>query len=169
MLIGLTGKAGSGKSFAATHLMQQRGFTRVKFADPLKDMLRALGLCDDEIEGHLKETPCKLLQGKTPRLAMQTLGTEWGRNMIGQELWSSVFSERVMALQACGYDVVCDDVRFPNEAKLICDLGGTIVRIHAPCSGPTHTHASEIMEFGATVSIRNDFTPLFVELLNDIL
>jgi hypothetical protein len=78
-LIALTGYAGSGKSTLADILACEHGFTVVKFAGPLKAMLRALGLDEREIEGDLKEQPCQLLAGHTPRRAMQTLGTEWGR------------------------------------------------------------------------------------------
>ena len=42
-LLGITGKAGSGKTKAADHLVSL-GWTRVKLAGPLKDMLRAIGL-----------------------------------------------------------------------------------------------------------------------------
>jgi putative protein kinase ArgK-like GTPase of G3E family len=78
-IIGLTGLMGSGKSLAAQEL-ERIGFTRTRFAGSLKDMMRVLGLTEEEIEGNLKETACALLGGKTPRYAMQTIGTEWGRS-----------------------------------------------------------------------------------------
>ena len=48
-------------------------------------MLYQLGLGEAHIEGALKEVPCELLGGKTPRYAMQTLGTEWGRDTDQQD------------------------------------------------------------------------------------
>ena len=101
-LLGIHGKAGSGKSTAAQVLIDG-GFKRVKFADPLKNMLRAIGLTDQHIEGDLKEVPCDMLLGQTPRHAMQTLGTEWGRGCIGGEFWTCLLYTSDAADEA--YDV----------------------------------------------------------------
>lgn len=127
-LIGLTGRAGSGKTTAAEALIIG-GWVRVKMAGPLKDMLRSIGLTDEHIEGHLKEVPCDLLMGQTPRHAMITLGTEWGRKQIDPDLWASVAEERIRLTLAAGQRVVADDIRFENEAAVIRRLGGTVVMI----------------------------------------
>ncbi|MGV1762806.1 deoxynucleotide monophosphate kinase family protein [Rhizobium rhizogenes] len=94
----------------------------MKFAGPLKAMLagfyRACGLDDDEIhrklEGDLKEEPCQHLCGKTPRHAMETLGTEWGRKLIGGNLWTNAWFAKV---ERTAGPVVVDDVRFVNELE----------------------------------------------------
>lgn len=127
-LIGLSGRAGSGKTTAADSLVAV-GWMRVKMAGPLKDMLRAIGLTDDHVEGHLKEVPCDLLMGQTPRHAMITLGTEWGRKQINPDLWASVAGERIRLALVAGKRVVVDDIRFENEATVIRRLGGTVVMI----------------------------------------
>lgn len=57
-VIGIAGLARSGKSTAAAHLVKNHGFVRVRFADPLKAMARALGLNEEEVDGDLKEKPC---------------------------------------------------------------------------------------------------------------
>lgn len=149
-IIGLTGRIGVGKSFAAK-VLHARGYQRVRFAGPLKAMMRQLGLTDEHIEGALKEVPCALLGGKTPRYAMQTIGTEWGRDMISPSLWIDVWKERVKSLDL----VVTEDVRFPNEAEAVRALGGVLVRIER---GDTFkpAHASEVMDFAADIVIRND-------------
>lgn len=127
-LIGLSGKAGSGKTTAAEALIAV-GWVRVKMAGPLKDMLRVIGLTEDHIEGHLKEVPCDLLMGQTPRHAMITLGTEWGRKQIDPDLWANVAGERIRLALAAGQRVVVDDIRFENEAAVIRQLGGAVVMI----------------------------------------
>lgn len=150
-LIGFCGPAGCGKSTAAAALARH-GWTRVKFAAPLKDMLRAYytacGLVDPNevearIEGDLKEIPDPLLAGRTPRHAMQSLGTEWGRCSIATSLWTDAFAHRARPLLDAGVDVVCDDVRFPNEADAIRALGGTIVRVLGRDKGIGNGHESE--------------------------
>ena len=125
-LVGITGRAGSGKSTAAQVLIDA-GWVRIKFADPLKDMLRAIGLDDRHIEGHLKEVPCDLLVGQTPRWAMQTLGTAWGRQCIAQDFWVRLARRRIALAMAAGLNVVVDDVRFENEAQVIRELGGMVL------------------------------------------
>ena len=64
MVIGLTGLMNSGKSTVADYLVTHRDFVRLKFAQGLKEMVRALGLSDDEIEGVLKEIPSEKLNGR---------------------------------------------------------------------------------------------------------
>lgn len=143
-LIGFAGRAGSGKSFAAKTLVQHAGFVRTRFADPLKDMLRVLGLGYDEIEGHLKEAPSPLLCGKTPRFAMQRLGTEFGRELIGPSLWIDAWARRADAALAAGGAVVVDDVRFPNEVAMIRECGGIVAWIDR--EGGAATSADHVSE-----------------------
>ena len=157
LIVGFTGQIGAGKSEAAKEL-HRIGFTRVRFAGPLKAMMASLGLTEDEIDGKLKEAPCELLCGKTPRFAMQTIGTEWGRDMIGSELWVNAWKRSVSQVPAF-IPVVVDDVRFPNEATAIRELGGVLVRVER--SGPAASkhaskHASEQMNFDADFVIKND-------------
>lgn len=144
-IVALMGKRGSGKSTAAAYLVDQYGFKLRKFADPLKDMLRAIGLTDEEIEGDLKQQPCELLMGRTPVHAMQTLGTEWGRYLIHPDMWADHWIRRTQG----GRFIVCDDCRFPNEARCVRANGGRIIEIIRPAKdnpleGDQHSsHASE--------------------------
>lgn len=141
-IVAFTGVAGSGKSTATRHLVERHGYTLVKFAGPLKDMMRAIGLDERQIEGDLKETPCEWLQGKTPRHAMQTLGTQWGRDCIGKDFWLELWRRRVEIVFADGGRVVTDDCRFPNEAQAIRRLGGDIYKIEGR-GGIAGEHVSE--------------------------
>lgn len=140
----LAGKIGSGKSAIAEHLLWRHGFAKVKLAAPLKNMLRILGLNDDEIEGELKEVPCEALLGKTPRYAMQTLGTEWGRNNIHNNLWLHHAVTNIKTLVEQDVDVVVDDLRFINELHYLrVNLPSTkAYRITRP-GGVEDSHISE--------------------------
>jgi hypothetical protein len=131
---------GAGKSTLAKFLRDKHCFRVVKMADPLKDMLRAylrsVGMSDSDIENRIEGTKkhevCSLLFGKTPRHAMQTLGTEWGRDCIGVEFWVQAFLTKQFLLREEDHPVVCDDMRFPNEYRAIRDSGGLLVRITRP-------------------------------------
>lgn len=156
-IIAFSGLAGSGKSTAAAHLVEARGFARVRFAGPLKAMMAALGLTPAQIDGAEKETPCDLLGGKTPRHAMQTIGTEWGRDLIAPDLWIRAWQAAVERLPA-GQPVVVDDCRFPNEAAAIRAAGGALVRIIRPGAGSGAAgHSSEGQTLsGVCATIVND-------------
>ena len=96
-------------------------------ATPIKEMIRTLGLNDNHIEGHLKDVPCDILDGRTPRWAMQSLGTEWGRSLISENLWLNRWAEIVQQNLTMNSSVVVDDTRFPNELKRVRELNGVII------------------------------------------
>lgn len=151
MLIGFTGPAGAGKSTAAAALVEWLGFVRHRFADPLKRALAALGASEAMLEGHLKAEPVDLFCGRTPRHAMQTLGTEWGRELIGADFWVNAWRR---GLPADGH-VVVDDVRFPNEVAAIRQARGIIVAIDRPGLA-AGGHVSERGGLEADMRITND-------------
>ena len=161
IVIGLCGLAGSGKSTAARYLVEHHGFVRRPFAALFKGMLRTLlqaqGVSTDVVErmvdGDLKEVPTPYLGGATPRRAMQTLGTEWGR-ALSPNLWIKTWAASLIGLDY----VVADDVRFENEATAVRGLGGYVLRIERAGAGSASgaAHASEVQPIPATLSIRNN-------------
>lgn len=167
-LIGITGYKRSGKDTAAEVMAAILGFQRIAFAGPLKDavraILRAQGLDDATIEecinGDLKEAPCPYLQHKSPRYAMQTLGTEWGRELLGGYIWVKAALNR-----ASNSDVgtIITDVRFPNEADAVRVAGGVMVRVSRPETEPDmgdtlHPSEAGIASIEADYVIRNDMS-----------
>lgn len=147
-LVGLLGRKGSGKDTAALALLS-RGYQNVKFAGALKDMLRCLlayqGLdpqtVERMVEGDLKEVATSFLGGQEPRFAMQTLGTEWGRNLIASDLWVGTAIRR-----AGDRETVITDVRFPNEMDAVVAAGGVCFGITADWIKPVRgEHESEAL------------------------
>jgi hypothetical protein len=131
---------GAGKSTVADMLVREHGFVRVKVADGLKAMLRSLlayqnlPLCkiDEMIEGGLKHQVSAYLMSKTPRHTMQTLGTEWGRDCMGEDFWVEVADAKVRALVRDGKSVVIDDIRFENEYDYVRRYAGIMAHIRRP-------------------------------------
>lgn len=164
-LIGFVGRRRSGKDTAAKALVAQ-GFAPVKFAGALKEMLKAYFLyvgvpaheIDLLIEGDYKEMICGRLCGQSPRWAMQTLGTEWGRNLIGDSLWVDACLDRCHLLMGRS-PVVVTDVRFENEVAGLQGIGGKIIRITRPGTA-TDAHESErlIDTLPADFEIENNST-----------
>jgi len=125
MLIGLHGKAGAGKDTVAEHLFHRHGFARISFAGPLKDMLIVFGVNRSLMNGADKEKVIDWI-GKSPRQLMQTLGTEWGRGQIADDIWIRHAAHRMDVMRRISPHIVFTDVRFENEAAWIRSQGGQI-------------------------------------------
>lgn len=139
-IIGICGPIGAGKSTLAQSLAVYYSYTKLPFAQPLKTMLQALGIEPEALnDPKLKEEVHPLLCDKTPRWAMQTLGTEWGRHWIHPDLWTRAWANRATKYSK----VIADDLRFPNEAQLVRALGGQVWRIDRPDRQTNSVHESE--------------------------
>lgn len=129
-VIGMAGYAGSGKNAAA----DATGGLVIGFADPLYAALAVLlGVPEEQLRARAtKELP--MACGKSPRDLLRTLGTEWGRNLVREDLWVWRARQRIDAAGRQGIGlVVVADVRFPNEAAYIRDeLGGEIWWVDRP-------------------------------------
>jgi hypothetical protein len=134
VIVAFTGRKGHGKDAASMALPDD--FKLLRFADPLKNMIRSLlhdlnvagDLIERLVEGDLKERSLGVLGGKSTRYALQTLGTEWGRGLVSRNLWADTFKTR-----SAGHPrVKVTDVRFQDEVDAIHSLGGIVIRIYNP-------------------------------------
>jgi uridine kinase len=149
-IIGITGKMHSGKTTVTNFLMDQLTMsdfypTVMKFAQPLYDMQKEV---------------YRIAQLDAPktkdRKLLQFLGTDWGRDK-DPDLWINLWRKKVRTYMLANTPqnrrvVLCDDLRFDNEAKQIKDMGGVIINVEAsdevrkaraPESFSGVTHASE--------------------------
>ncbi len=140
-IVGLIGKKRSGKDTFGGELVNAAGFTRVAFADPLRQA--ALDL--DPIVGR-PALPGELAPQRDIRLSdvVDTIGWEAAKDYVPEvrrtlerfgtdsirkldpDFWVRMAAEKI---QSVGGPVVVTDVRFPNEADKIRELGGVVVRI----------------------------------------
>jgi len=146
IIVGLAGKAYSGKSTAGEFIRKRHGGSVVPFMKRLKEMC-GLFMSEDQISGSLKEVPdfC-LLGGKTPREFMQKLATDFARKMIWEDFWLLQWQKDVRVKVDAGYTlIIADDIRLPNEIDLIHKMGGFVVHLDRSGSGSKvgATHSSE--------------------------
>ncbi len=146
-IVGISGKARSGKDTFANELVSEFGFVKINLADPLREFISNItGIPVKElVDGVRKEEIIPWL-GVSPRKLMQTVGTEWGRDTIDPEIWLKVLYVKVQSLIQAGHPgVVIADVRFANEAEYIRNnLGGLVISVHRPGEQvAVEAHASE--------------------------
>lgn len=147
MIIGLSGVARSGKDTVADHLVENYGFRKVSFADPIREALYRLNP-EIDVDGYDMRLKAAVdLMGWEQlkdistgvRGLMQRMGTEVGREMFGENIWVDTALKSI----APGEKIVITDVRFPNEADAIQATGGKLWRVERSGVGPANEHASE--------------------------
>jgi hypothetical protein len=172
VIIGLLGYAQSGKDTVAQVLVEDHGFTRIAFADALREValaidplvgpeagndcgnitLRQLVLGDADHVGIGWER-AKVEYGEVRRL-LQVIGTEAGRDIHGQDVWVNLAMKKVGIVG----DYVFTDVRFPNEFTALVKAKAYLVRVVRPGYGPVNGHSSEtaLDGYAADVVLHND-------------
>lgn len=125
-LVGISGKAGAGKSETARFLGEIHRYTRQSFAAPLKGAVNYLfGTPDMD-----KSSPVSDFEVVTARELYQFFGTEICRNLFGPHFF--VWGEATYHRAFTNYQnakVVYDDVRFQEEADWILECGGTLIHL----------------------------------------
>lgn len=148
MIIGLSGYAQTGKDTIADYLVKNYGFTRVAFADPIREAIYRL---NPKIAiADMRDVPLATavdglgwesvkVDSSDARWLLQRMGTEVGREMFGENFWVDQAMKK-----ASQYDkVVITDVRYPNELEAIKKASGQIWRVIKNDIGAVNRHASE--------------------------
>lgn len=173
-IVGIHGRARSGKDTLAGFLVEHHGFHRIALADPIRQFVSSItGISvEDLMDSALKEAPLAEFGGRSPRQMMQTLGTEWGRDMIAPDLWLTVCRlgiERSKRAGAVG--VVIPDVRFENEAEMVRALGGEVAHVIRDGAGAVNAHVSEVPlpDYLVDYTVNNDSTVARLALHAEVL
>lgn len=137
MIIGICGLIGSGKGTVGDILVEQ-GFTKVSFADKLKDGVatifgwdRAMLEGDTDESRQWRELKDDFWSNETkmeitPRLVLQLFGTDCLRNGFYDGVWVSLLKKHILDNPG---DYVVPDVRFRNEQNMIRELGGKVWQV----------------------------------------
>lgn len=167
--IGLSGYARSGKDAVAKILVEEHGYVRVSWADKLREAVYALNpmmvgaglgamryadLIDWKGYEGAKDDP---IFGAEVRRTLQRMGTEAGRNVLGENVWV----DALVNTMENGKRYVIPDTRFPNEALAITErMAGEVWRVNRPGFTPTNSHPSETTLDGwqFSVNLNNDGT-----------
>jgi hypothetical protein len=73
------------------------------------------------------------------RQLLQRLGTEVGRNMLGEDIWVDAMFKNYKP----GMKWAIVNVRFPNEYKAVKDRGGEVWHVSRPGYEPAYDHISD--------------------------
>ena len=145
MIIGLTGFARSGKDSVAKVLVNQYGFTRVAFADKIRELLYEINpIVNDSnftIQGVVNEygwEDAKVLFPEVRRL-LQDLGVG-ARSLFGDKFW---INQAIGAIGVGQPNVVITDVRFKNEADTLKANGAELWRVKRSGIVAYNRHISE--------------------------
>lgn len=139
-LIGIAGKARSGKDTVANFIIAAVGGYRYSFADPIRQMLIPLGVDMSDPYWQARKEEIIPALGCSPRHLMQTLGTEWGREHVNPNLWLTLAHQRLLF---SGPGMVISDIRFENEASWVRTLGGRIIHLDRTETTKVKEHVSE--------------------------
>lgn len=149
-ILGITGKIKSGKSTIAEIIQMNYSRTVViNFADALKDEVAvACGVTRTTID-----TSKDIF-----RPILQWWGTDFRRNLYGDDYWIKRWLHKVSKLPPDVRLVVAADVRFENEAKCVKELGGELWRVFRSTDGQCSTHASEtdMNRFNCDLTMENE-------------
>lgn len=167
MLIGFSGKKGSGKSFFADYLVNNKLFIKLSFASPLKEITKILfNLSDEDVKDPIKKELINPKFNASPRELMQWLGTDIMREEFNKKfnysgsIWIDSVKDKVKTLLDNNKDVVIDDVRFQNEVDMIHSLGGIVINLHNDLdntlNNSTSTHSSENQKLTFNYEFVND-------------
>ena len=165
MIIGITGKKFNGKDTVSDYIVSKYKFTKIAYAEPLKEVCRNLfNFNDDQLYGNKKED-IDPFWNITPRHAFQFIGTDMIRNNanklisgINNNFWVKCLEKRILDLNSRGIkNIIISDIRFINEADIVKHLNGKIIKVCRNIdNNDTHISELEINNINEDILIENN-------------
>lgn len=169
MIIALTGQKRSGKDSLASHLVNDLGFVRLAFADPIRQVV--LGI--DPWLADARTRLSQMVEGigwegakesEEVRRLLQVTGEEM--RLVDPDIWTRVLIQQLETRHALNpdLDVVITDVRLPQEAEVLTeyDPNARVVRVVRPSLPIDGSRAT--IHFTETAMARHE---VFTEVVND--
>lgn len=171
-IIAICGEKRSGKDVLANHIVNKYGYTRLSFAEPLKELVKLIFNFSDEQVGLIdgdndEKDTIDEKWGISPRKALQFIGTEVLQHKI-QELIPNIgrdyFANILLSKIEDDKTYVISDLRFIHEYEKIKHLDIDIIKVIRPSlttdeeDGQNKEHLSEI---------ENQYIPCNKEIIND--
>jgi energy-coupling factor transporter ATP-binding protein EcfA2 len=151
MIIGITGKIGSGKTTISKY-MEEIGYQEYQFAKPLKDIAKIFGYTEIQVNGSQSDKLEPHPLWKVPaREFLQKLGTDIFRDKLHEiipamkietSIWVDIFRHQITQNPG-NKNWVVSDVRFEDEADAIRSMGGVIIRVQKKDQKTSGGHISE--------------------------
>lgn len=157
MILGISGKAGSGKDTIANIIKYSHPeYNIIHFADGIKSTvadLCGLNWYDVNTQTGKKEF-VSWLDNITVRELLQKFGTAI-RKEVHPDFWVRVTMQDIQGID----NVIIPDVRFPNEKKAIEDKGGIVIRVERPnIEQMDHESETALDNYSFKYIIHNDGT-----------
>lgn len=156
-LLSISAPAGGGKDYLADYLVENHGFVKMRFAQPLYEAVSVItGLTPAEVEA-VKEGKFSVVRHSllpsdnwpvlkdNMRKILQMVGTEIGRDLWNQNNWVNHLGRRIDGVLAHGRQgygspqdgepyngIVVTDTRFPNEFDMLEARGFFMLDLQAP-------------------------------------
>jgi dephospho-CoA kinase len=153
-IIAICGEKRSGKDVLANYIAHKYGYTKLAFADPLKNIVKLIFDFND-IQVGIDEINCNGTEkdtiderwGISPRQALQFFGTEIFQNNIQQlipNINKDFFANSLINKIKDNHTYVISDIRFLHEYEKLKNYDLTIIRISRPTNFfNTDNHLSE--------------------------
>lgn len=178
-IIGIGGKLASGKDAIADYLVEKHGWAKLGMSDALAEALEVLNPhipVENSVLGIISSTSwvrykdylsehgyVKAKENPEVRRLLQVLGTQVGRELISESVWTDIVARRARTASRFAPGVIITGIRFPNELELISDdLEGELWWVNRPGlsldSSSTHSSENSVAHYDFDRVIINDGT-----------
>lgn len=174
--IALMGRARAGKDSVADYLTESYGYTKLGFADPVKDVALAMdpwvpydnddtdpscGISAVRLSFLVDRLGWESAKDSYPEVRRLLVGLGHGMRQQDEDVWLRLMMGRIDELRSAGGPVVVSGTRYANEYHTLRSAKFRMVRVHRDAAeaigvDPGHDSEKEISQYHAHSDVRND-------------